>query len=471
MEAQRLQQGAIVAGRYRLLERLAVGGMAEIYLARQISEIESGFGPSGFEKDVVIKRLRPEFVRDNRIVSMFRDEGQLGAHVSHPNTIHIYDVGLDQGIPFIAMEYIEGEELSALCRRGLKNGHFLPLEHSVWLISQAALSLGHFHAANDARGHALNVVHCDISPTNLMITKDGVVIVIDFGIAQVDGQSQRTDAFVPGKLSYMSPEQARREPLDQRSDIYSLGIVLYEISLGRRLFKGPAQEVVKRLIRGEVKAPTFVNHDYPGSLESIVMRALEPLARDRFSTAFDLVDELQAWLADNRGGAGVGPVSMARYLDGLAVAAGGVRRDELISEREDAFDDDELDFDRGRRGELGTSAQTAAAVAQWDEFEEDEQAVADALGIPLNLVRVQPAVPGEPSSGVSGPQRLVAESNHGSLASLSAAPSASLSSPSAALNLPHGPSFASLDAPKQVAPLVIAAIIGGLVVFFILHLL
>ena len=495
MVAQVQPRPVVFANRYTLVRRLATGGMAEIYLARQRAS-----DGSGFEKDVVIKRLRPELVGDKRIAAMFRDEGRLGAFISHPNTVHIYDVGNDHGTPFIVMEYIRGEELSDLCRRGLSHGQFLPLEHSVWLIRQAALSLGHFHACCDDRESELRVVHCDISPTNLMVTHDGFVKVIDFGISQFRGQENRSDAAVPGKLSYMSPEQAKRQSLDHRSDIYSLGIVLYEITLGRRLYKGPANEVIQRLAHGTVKPPTFSNNDYPGALESIVMRALEPSPRDRYASAFDLADELQAFLAESS--ARIGPAWMARYLDELSVAAGGSRREELISESEDDGDGDELDFDRGRQGELGTSAMTAAAVAEWDEFEEDDQAVADALGIDVNLVRTQTRADvgsepldsslgaGQVSDIASEAQERATENDAGraqphapklpqpppgppaSEALLaSALPSKPVVDVGSRQTLNPAASIRPLEQPRSLWPIALAAVIGGAVVFLILQFL
>jgi len=233
--------------RYQLTRLLAVGGMAEIYLARQPSI-------HGFEKEIVIKRLKPSLCNDRRVVDMFIDEARIGGLLNHPNIVHVYDIGQEDGIPYIAMEYIRGEELNQLCRRGLELGSFLPLPHALDLIRQAARALGYFHHVRDMTGEALDVVHCDISPTNLLVTEDGFLKVIDFGIARARDQRYREERAVPGKLSYMSPEQAQRRPLDARSDIFSLGVVLYEITLGRRLFKGPAQDVFRRLSSGDSPA-------------------------------------------------------------------------------------------------------------------------------------------------------------------------------------------------------------------------
>jgi len=324
-------------GSYWLLRQLAVGGMAEIYLARQDAM-------HGFEKDVVIKRLKPELAVDPRIVEMFLDEARIGAALNHPNVVHVYDVDEQDGVPYIAMEYIHGEELNQLCRRGLGHGKFLPLEHAIELMRQAAAGMGYFHHRRAADGDGRDIVHLDISPTNLLVTEDGFLKIIDFGIARARGQKYRDEAAIPGKLSYMSPEQASRQRVDHRSDLFSLGVVLYEITVGKRLFKGPAAEVVKRLVAGQVEPPTFIRRDFPGPLEAVVMRCLEKHPADRYQSAYDLADDLEDILRELR--LHSGPVRIARYLDELAMAAGGQRRPELISEAEQRSADDEHAVDR-----------------------------------------------------------------------------------------------------------------------------
>ena len=379
-----------IADRYWPVRLLAVGGMAEIYLARQSGAGSAGSGElidASFDKELVIKRLKPTLAADPVMLDMFLDEARVSALFHNPHVVQIFDVGEEDGVPFIVMEYIRGEELNELCRRGLSAGAFLPLEHAVELVRQAAMALGYVHALRDGDGRGLEVVHCDVSPTNLLVTEDGYLKVIDFGITRSRGQRRPFDGehVVPGKLSYMSPEQARREALDHRSDIFSLGVVLYEIALGRRLFKGPAQEVVKRLARCEVKPPTFVQRDFPGMLESVIMRALEARPADRYASAYDMADELEEFLRET--GLRSGPLRVARYLDELAVSVGGERRPELVSEREEG-DEDALDFDRGIfEGYRAVSPESAARVADWDEVEENEQAVADALGVDVRLVK------------------------------------------------------------------------------------
>ncbi len=374
-------------GRYTLIRQLATGGMAEIYLARQNAM-------AGFEKDVVIKRMKPELAVDPRLLEMFIDEARIGAVLNHPNIVHVYDVEAEGGVPFIAMEYIVGEELNELCRRGLGHGQFLPLEHAVELIRQAAAGMGYFHAKRGAvgtqfGGEPLDIVHCDISPTNLLVTEDGFLKVIDFGIARAKGQRFREEGLFPGKLSYMSPEQALRQRCDHRSDIFSLGVVLYEITVGKRLFKGPAQDVVRRLTEGVIEPPTFIKRDFPGGLEAIVMRALERHAGDRYQSAYDLADDLEEFLRDTKMHSG--PVRIARYLDQLAIAAGGQRRPELISEDEhrQTAKDEELDFDSQVFGGFEPAPEGAIAPASdWDEYEEADAEVAAALGLELEQMRL-----------------------------------------------------------------------------------
>lgn len=388
MTAQPLQQPIQFGDRYTLIELLAVGGMAEIYRARQDAM-------AGFEKDVVIKRLKPELAADPRMVEMFLDEARISALLNHPNIVHIYDVGEEGGAPYIAMEMIVGEELTDLCRRGLAHGQFLPLPHAVDLMRQAARGLGYVHAKRGGRGEGLDIIHCDISPTNLLVTEDGSLKIIDFGIARARNQTRRNQGALPGKLSYMSPEQAKQAPLDHRSDIYSLGIVLYEITVGKRLFRGRAEDVVARLRQGDVQPPTFARKEYPGALESIVMRALEPHPEDRYESAYDMADELQEFLREV--GMRSGPLRIARYLDRLAGASGGARRPELIAEAERRADDEDeaLDFDRGMFDSFQAAiGGTEEAAADWEELDEDQDDVAAALGVsPDMLDRVGAKVP------------------------------------------------------------------------------
>jgi serine/threonine protein kinase len=399
-------------GRYTLIRRLAIGGMAEIYLARQAAM-------AGFEKEIVIKRLRAELADDPRVVEMFLDEAKIGAVLNHPNIVHVYDVDEHDGIPYIAMEYIIGEELNELCRRGIAHGRFLPLEHAVELMRQAAAGMGYFHAKRGSEdalhvGEPLDIVHLDVSPSNLLVTQDGFLKIIDFGIARAKGQVQRTDV-LPGKLSYMSPEQAaRNKDVDHRSDVFSLGIVLYEITVGKRLFRGGAQEVVERLIAAQVDPPTFARRSYPAALESIVMRALEKHPDDRYQSAYDLADDLESFLRDEK--LHSGPVRIARYLDMLTIAGGGARRPELISEAEARQSgDDQLDFDSQMFDSFAPAegAPGPDQAAQWEDADQPEAEVAAALGMELAELRaLRTPVPMRPAGMAEVSHRPESEHEH-----------------------------------------------------------
>jgi serine/threonine protein kinase len=371
--AAALDQPVPFGERYQLVRRLATGGMAEIYLARQAAM-------AGFDKAVVIKRLKTSLAGDARIVDMFLDEARIGAQLNHPNIVHVYDVDEHDGVPYIAMEYIVGEELNELCRRGLAAGQFLPLEHAVELIRQAAQGMGYFHAKSDG-GAPLSIIHCDISPSNLLVTEDGFLKVIDFGIARARGGGARNEGLIPGKLSYMAPEQAAREDLDHRSDIFSLGVVLYEITVGKRLFKGTAHEVVRRLVECQIEPPTFSRRDFPPALEAIVLRALERHPDARYQSAYDLADDLEAFLRDAQLHSGA--VRIARYLDALALAQGGTRRPELISEAEHRARHDDLDFD----SEVFDGIRHAQLAPEWEDDDEPDAEVAAALGMELDELR------------------------------------------------------------------------------------
>jgi tRNA A-37 threonylcarbamoyl transferase component Bud32 len=379
MTAQPMTQPVQFGERYWLRELMAVGGMAEIYRARQDAM-------ASFEKDVVIKRLKPDLARDPRLVEMFLDEARIGAGLNHPNVVHVYDVSEQDGIPFIAMELILGEELHVLCRRGLSLGRFLPLEHAVDLMRQAAAGMGYFHHRRDARGRNLDIVHCDISPTNLLVTEDGGLKVIDFGIARARNQRYRDHNAMPGKVSYMAPEQVERRAVDPRTDLFALGVVLYEITVGRRLFRGSADEVVERIKRCDIQPPTYVRRDFPGPLEAVIMRCLERDPDDRYQSAYDLADDLEEFLRE--AALRSGPVRIARYLDELAVAGGGARRPELVAEAEAhgggaaSAGHEDLDFDRGVFGQFrAANAALQGAPGEWDDLEADESQLEEVLGV------------------------------------------------------------------------------------------
>ncbi|NJK88268.1 MAG: protein kinase [Myxococcales bacterium] len=216
-------------GDYRLRKRLAVGGMGEVYLGEKV-------GPEGFIKPVVLKCVLPQLANDRAFIQLFLDEARLAALLNHPNIAQVYDFGIVDGVYFIAMEYVPGYTVEDLRRKLCAIERHMPLQHVANIASQGCQGLFHAHTLTDARGEGLGLVHRDVSPHNIMVSIDGTVKLVDFGIAKARAGLTRVQAKgAVGKLGYMSPEQARGEHVDGRSDLYSLGVCLWELTTTQRL--------------------------------------------------------------------------------------------------------------------------------------------------------------------------------------------------------------------------------------------
>jgi serine/threonine-protein kinase len=279
-------------GKYLLLKRLAIGGMAEIWLAKQL-------GVQGFEKLVVVKRILDQFVSEREFVTMFLDEARLAASLNHPNVVQIYDLGQEGSSFYIAMEFIAGHDLLAVLRKCKTAQGMLPPPIAARLVAGACDGLHYAHTRKDHSGQPLNIVHRDVSPSNILVTYEGGVKVVDFGIAKAESQSTKTEGGkLKGKFSYMSPEQIRSVPLDARSDVFALGIVLYEILVGRRLFKRENElAIMTDILEGEVRPPSELRPDIPRALDEIVLKALEKDRRKRYGSAQELQLALEKYLA------------------------------------------------------------------------------------------------------------------------------------------------------------------------------
>jgi len=279
-------------GQYLLMTPLAQGGMAEIWLARQS-------GPKGFERLVVIKRMIDALESDPELVDMFITEARLAAQLNHPHVIQVFDLGEDGTSLYLVMEYLDGENLSAVRRLGVK--HQLPMldQHAVRLLAWAADGLHYAHTRVGVDGRPLGIVHRDISPQNLFATFDGGLKVLDFGVAKLASQNT-TSGKLKGKLGYMSPEQARGEQLDARSDLFALGIVLFEQLTHHRLFPGMEDtQVLGAIAHGTLPRPTERRADLDPSLEAIIMKAMAPRREDRYQSAREMQDVLESWLQQN----------------------------------------------------------------------------------------------------------------------------------------------------------------------------
>ncbi len=275
-------------GKYEVIKHLATGGMAEIYLARV------GTLP-GLEKLVVLKRILPELASRDDIVQMFVDEARIATMLDHPNVVQTFDAGVVDGKPFLAMEYLHGEPVSALMPALIRQGERLPLEHALTIVIGVLAGLHYAHEKVGFDGRALNIVHRDVTPQNVIVTYDGGVKLVDFGIARSAQRIGRTRyGTIKGKVPYMSPEQCQGEPLDRRSDLFSVGIMLYELTLGRRLFRGKGDyDVLKQIVESPVTPPRQIDPGYDAALEAIVMRALDKDRARRPQTARELHGELE----------------------------------------------------------------------------------------------------------------------------------------------------------------------------------
>src|SRR5690606_8656157 len=249
--------------KYQLIKRIAQGGIAEVFLARQLGDV------GGFSRQVAIKRMFPHLIDREDIITMFIDEARIVAELNHPAIVQTFDLGVTDGAFYIAMEYIDGLDLRRVCEIGIENDAFLPAEIAVQIIIEAAAGLHYAHTRVDADGNPMNIVHRDVSPQNILISRQGAVKICDFGIAKAERRltTTRSGEF-KGKFGYMSPEQATGMPLDLRSDIFSLGILLYETTVGTRLFRAFNEyETIKLVVNAVVEPPSQISPNFPRDLE------------------------------------------------------------------------------------------------------------------------------------------------------------------------------------------------------------
>ena len=270
-------------GRYELLRKLAAGGMGQVYLARQK-------GPVGFQKLLVVKRLLPHLSEDDEFIQMFLDEARIAALLNHPNIAQIYDLGEVDGIYYIAMEYVHGEAIAEVNKRAIQRKGALPLALKCRVISDAAAGLDAAHHARSPSGRKLALIHRDVSPQNVLVGFNGAVKLIDFGVAKAANKfSQTTAGQIKGKHAYMSPEQAKGEPLDHRSDVFGLGTVFYEILTNTRLFKRESEmATLKAVVGSKVTPPSEVVQGLPKALDAVLLKALAKNRDERYATAGDL---------------------------------------------------------------------------------------------------------------------------------------------------------------------------------------
>ncbi|MDF1564776.1 MAG: serine/threonine protein kinase [Deltaproteobacteria bacterium] len=278
-------------GKYLLIDRVNVGGMAEVYKAKAT-------GVEGFERLLAIKRILPNIAEDDEFITMFIDEAKISVQLQHANIAQIYDLGKIADSYFIAMEYISGKDVKAIFDRMRRRGEILPIPMTCYIVGRLCEGLDYAHRKKDAAGRDLNIVHRDISPQNVLVSFEGEVKVIDFGIAKAANKASRTQAgILKGKFGYMSPEQVRGLPLDRRSDVFAVGVCLYEMLTGERLFVGESDFSTLEKVRNvDVVPPSTYNRRIDDKLEGIVMKALAKDVDDRYQWCNDLQDALQRFL-------------------------------------------------------------------------------------------------------------------------------------------------------------------------------
>lgn len=280
-----------VFGKYYLVDRIAVGGMAEIFKAKT-------FGHGGFENVCVIKRILAHLSDNEQFVRMFMDEAKVSALLQHNNVVRIYDFGKQRENFFIAMECVDGKDVKQILRKLAERRKLLPQEFAVYIAMEAAKGLDYAHKRTTLQGQPLAIVHRDVSPSNLLVSYNGEVKVADFGIVKAANCAEDTDAgTLKGKFEYMSPEQAQGQELDRRSDIFSLGIILHEMLTGRRAFKSENEiRTLERIKNVEIEPPSRINPRVPPRLDEIVMRALTRSADDRYQDGRQMQVDLLEFL-------------------------------------------------------------------------------------------------------------------------------------------------------------------------------
>ena len=298
-------------GRYQIIGRLATGGMAEVYLAL------SGDVP-GFRTLVVVKRILPHLSSNAQFIRMFLDEARLAALLDHPNIVRIIEVGHDGEDYFLVMELVQGKPLSAVLRKAAREHRPPSPALTSYLISQAAHGLAYAHTLTDGDGRPLGVVHRDVSPQNVLISFEGAVKLIDFGVARAFGRVAHTSpGGLKGKIDYMSPEQASAEEVDHRADVFALGVVLWEAVTGRRLFRRETELATMRAIVDDPIPHPAEIASIPPELDAIVMRALRKRKDARFASAQEMAVALEKFAFSNNG---FSPMQVAAYTKSLFAA-------------------------------------------------------------------------------------------------------------------------------------------------------
>lgn len=292
---------------YRVLKKLATGGMGSVYLAEQL-------GAEGFRKITAIKTIKKELLKNQENVDLFVGEAKLVADLIHENVLQVYQLGLTKTIYYIVMEYAHGKNLADFIREHKNRQKVTNVEIGAFIISRVCRALHYAHEKKDVFGRPLNIVHRDVTPSNIILTYQGVVKLTDFGIAKaVTMNTPDEREVIMGKLPYMSPEQARFHGTTPQSDVFSLGLVMYELLTNTVVYNvNDIDDLVDKMDNYSIKKPTRLNPHIPQKLEDIMMRALEVKTENRYQNAKEMMQDLEHYMYDD----GYGPTNekLSRYL-------------------------------------------------------------------------------------------------------------------------------------------------------------
>ena len=278
-------------GNYELLDPINSGGMAEVFRARTI-------GIEGFERPVAIKRMKKSIAAEKEYVEMFINEARLAAQLTHENILQVYELAEAKGQLHIVMEFIEGRDLRQIIQKLCQEGRTLPITAAVHIAIKLCHALDYAHRKTSPTGQPLNLIHRDVSPQNVLVSFDGLVKLLDFGVAKSDMLHSETEAgVIKGKSGYMSPEQIRNDQIDHRTDIFSIGVTLYEMLTGTRLFSGENDfQRLEKVLIGQLRRPRSVNPNIPEELEEIIIKALRRNRNRRYEWASQMAEDLQSFL-------------------------------------------------------------------------------------------------------------------------------------------------------------------------------
>ena len=384
-------------GKYEILALLALGGTAEIYLARIA-------GAAGFEKYVVVKCLHDHLADDQTFVKMFLDEARLAATLDHSNIVQTMELGEYENRYFMVMEFLAGLSLAMIVRRATERlpGGKIPVQLVLNMVAQSCAGL-HYAHERTTQGKPLNIVHRDISPQNLVVSFEGVVKVVDFGIAKAEHRETKTQSgTIKGKFAYMSPEQCVATNVDRRTDVFALGVIAHELLTGRRLFKKPSPyETYQAVIDCAVANPSTENVEIDPALDPIIMKALAKDKEQRYQTAEAFGDAILGYL--HHRGKGSSPNDVSRFFDqyfGQEIEEHGARMRELIAGRDVSIDtgvnwddDDKEDKDKDRKDETvdlgGPQKNSAMSLDTGDIL--DDQARQSGSGLQKLIDDLEPA--------------------------------------------------------------------------------